>query len=126
MAELFSRAFGEREETGVWTELLPLDLSETDQSFEVRLDVPGVNPKEIDIQLNANMLTISGERSEEKEEKGKTYHFVERSFGSFSRSVSLPSPVKEDAIEARYKDGVLTVTLPKTEEAKSRKIAITA
>jgi HSP20 family protein len=126
MAELFSRAFGEREETGVWTELLPLDLSETDQTFEVRLDVPGVNPKEIDIQLNANMLTISGERSEEKEEKGKTYHFVERSFGSFSRSVSLPSPVKEDAIEARYKDGVLTVTLPKTEEAKSRKIAITA
>jgi HSP20 family protein len=126
MAELFSRAFGEREETGVWTELLPLDLSETDQTFEVRLDVPGVNPKEIDIQLNANVLTISGERSEEKEEKGKTYHFVERSFGSFSRSVSLPSPVKEDAIEARYKDGVLTVTLPKTEEAKSRKIAITA
>jgi HSP20 family protein len=126
MAELFSRAFGEREETGVWTELLPLDLSETDQTFEVRLDVPGVNPKEIDIQQNANMLTISGERREEKEEKGKTYHFVERSFGSFSRSVSLPSPVKEDAIEARYKDGVLTVTLPKTEEAKSRKIAITA
>jgi HSP20 family protein len=126
MAELFSRAFGEREEPGVWAEQLPLDLSETDQTFEVRLDVPGVNPKEIDIQLNANVLTISGERSEEKEEKGKTYHFVERSFGSFSRSVSLPSPVKEDSIEARCKDGVLTVTLPKTDEAKSRKIAITA
>jgi HSP20 family protein len=70
------------------------------------------------------MLTISGERKDEKEEKGKTFHRVERHYGSFSRSVTLPSAVAEDKVDAQYHDGVLTVTLQKTEEAKSKKIKV--
>lgn len=101
-----------------------LDISETDKSVEVKLDLPGIKPKEIEIQLNGNVLTVSGERKEEQEEKGKTYHRVERRSGSFSRSITLPCAVQEDEVAAEYRDGVLTVTLPKTEEAKTRKIAV--
>ncbi|MGI9327637.1 MAG: Hsp20/alpha crystallin family protein, partial [Pseudomonadales bacterium] len=79
---------------------------------------------EIEIQLNGNVLTVSGERKEEQEEKGKTYHCVERRIGTFSRSMTLPCPVEEDEVAAAFKDGVLTITLPKTDEAKTRKIKI--
>jgi HSP20 family protein len=125
MEDLMSKLFGEHEEIWPFGRISPsLDLAETDHAIEARLDLPGVDPKEIDIQINANMLTVSGQRKEEKEEKGKTYHRVERRAGSFSRSVSLPCPVKEEAVEAKCGDGVLTITMPKTEEAKSRKIAV--
>jgi HSP20 family protein len=125
MEDLMSKLFGERKENWPFGRISPsLDLAETDQTIEARLDLPGVDPKEIDIQINANILTVSGQRKEEKEEKGKTYHRVERRAGSFSRSVSLPCAVKDEAVEAKYRDGVLTITMPKTEEAKSRKIAV--
>jgi HSP20 family protein len=125
MQDLMAKLLGEREEIWPFGRVSPsLDLAETDQTIEARLDLPGVDSKEIDIRINANMLTVSGQRKEEKEEKGKTYHRVERRAGSFSRSVSLPCPVKEDAVEAKYRDGVLTMTMPKTEEAKSRKIPV--
>jgi HSP20 family protein len=101
-----------------------LDISETDKSVEVKLDVPGVSSKEIKIQLNGNLLTVRGERTEEQEKKGKKFHRVERRFGSFSRSITLPCPVQEDKVAAEYRDGVLSITLPKTEERKSRKIAV--
>ena len=101
-----------------------VDIAETDATVEAKVDLPGVKPEEIDIQLNGNMLTISGERQEEKEDKGKTYHRVERRSGSFSRSFSLPCPVEDDEVAAEFHEGVLTVTLPKTEEAKTRKIAV--
>ena len=105
--------------------MLPsLDLSETPTTIEVRMDVPGIKAEEIDIQLANGVLTVSGERKEEKEEKGKTFHRVERHYGSFSRSVTLPSTVAEDKVDAQYHDGVLTVTLQKTEEAKSKKIKV--
>jgi HSP20 family protein len=113
--------------SGEWTvagSIPSLDISETDKAVEVKLDVPGVSPKEIDVQLNGNLLTVSGERKEEQEKKGKTFHRVERRYGGFSRSVTLPCPVQEDEVAAEYHDGVLTVTLPKTEEAKSRKVAV--
>jgi HSP20 family protein len=125
MEDLFSRAFGE--ETSLWPSerMIPsLDVAETDGAIEVRMDIPGMEAKDIDIQVNGNLLTISGERKEEKEEKGKTYHRIERRSGSFSRSVTLPCPVKEDAVDAQYKSGILTVKLPKTEEAKRKKIAV--
>lgn len=123
MQELMNRAFGE--ETWPFGRVAPmLDVAETNGGVEVKLDVPGVEPKEIDIQLNGNMLTVSGHRKEEKEEKEKTFHRVERRFGYFSRSITLPCPVKEEAIEAKYRDGVLTITMPKTEEAKSKKIEV--
>jgi HSP20 family protein len=125
MEELFSRAFGE--DVALWPSerIIPsLDLAETDGTIEVRMDIPGMEAKDIDIQVNGNLLTISGERKEEREEKGKTYHRIERRIGSFSRSVTLPCTVKEEAVDAQYKSGILTVKLPKTEEAKSRKISV--
>jgi len=100
------------------------DLAETGEAMEARMDVPGMKPEDIDIQVSGNMLTISGERKEEKEEKGEKRHRVERRWGSFSRCVMLPCAVQEDKIDAKYADGVLTITLPKTEEAKSRKIKV--
>lgn len=125
MEELFSQAFGG--DAGLWPSerVVPsLDLAETDGAIEVRMDLPGMEAKDIDIQVNGNLLTISGERKEEKEEKGKTYHRIERRSGSFSRCVTLPSPVKEETVEAQYKNGILTVKLPKTDEAKSKRIAV--
>jgi HSP20 family protein len=101
-----------------------LDVSETEKAVEVKLDVPGVTAKEIDIRLNGNLLTVSGERKEEQEKKGKTYHRVERRYGSFSRTITLPCPVQEDEVAAEYHDGVLSITLPKTEEAKAKKINV--
>jgi HSP20 family protein len=125
MQDLLSRTFGEEGDFFSLNRIAPsLDLSETSGALEVRMDVPGMEAKDIDIQVNANVLTVSGERKEEREEKGKTYHRVERRVGSFSRSVTLPCPVKEDGVDAQYKNGILTIKLPKTEEAKARKITV--
>lgn len=118
---------------GVWTPFAdewPLanvpqaDMSETDQALEVRMDLPGVKPEELDIQLEKNVLTVRGERSEEAEETDKKYHRVERHTGTFYRSMTLPQSVNADEVAAEYKDGVLTIHLPKTEEAKSQKIVV--
>lgn len=122
---LWSQLVGESDGGVFKGRLLPsLDLSETPSTIEIRMDLPGVKAEEVDIQLANGVLTISGDRKEEKEEKGKTFHRVERRHGSFSRSVTLPSNVAEDKVEAQYHDGVLTVTMQKTEEAKSRKIEV--
>lgn len=101
-----------------------VDIAETDSDLELKFDLPGVASKEINIQLNGIVLTVSGERKEEKEDKGKTYHRVERRVGTFSRSITLPCPVEEDKVAATYDEGVLTITLPKTEEGKTRKIPV--
>jgi HSP20 family protein len=99
-------------------------MSETPNTIEVRMDLPGIKPEEIDIQLANGVLTVSGERKEEKEEKDKTFHRLERHYGSFSRSVTVPSALADDKVDAQYHDGVLTVTLQKTEEAKAKKIKV--
>lgn len=101
-----------------------LDMSETDNAFEIRMDLPGIQPEQVDIEISGNTVRISGERKEEKEEKGKTFHRIERMTGSFGRTVTLPCSVKEDKVTADCHDGVLTVTLPKTEEAKTHKIKV--
>jgi HSP20 family protein len=125
MQDLLSRTFGEEGELWSVDRITPsLDLSETDSAVEVRMDIPGMEAKDIDIQVHAHLLTVSGERKEEREERGKTYHRVERRVGAFARSVMLPCPVKEDGVDARYKNGILTIKLPKTEEAKARKITV--
>jgi HSP20 family protein len=82
--------------------------------------------KEIDITVTSDLLTIKGEKKEEKEEKGENFHRRERRYGSFSRSFRLPVEVKADTINADYKDGVLTVTLPKVEKEKPRRVEITS
>jgi HSP20 family protein len=110
-------------ESGV--ESLPaLDLSETNEAIEVRMNVPGVKPENIDVQVNGSLLTITGKSEEEKEEKGKTYHRIERRQGQFSRSVTLPCSINEEKVIANCKEGVLSIHLPKTAEAKNRRIKV--
>jgi len=103
-----------------------LDLSETDGEVQLTVDVPGMKPEEIDIEVTGQRVRIRGEHKEEKEEKGRTYHRIERRSGSVYRSVELPCAVKEGKVVAEYKDGVLKVTLPKSEEAKSHKVKVKA
>ncbi|MGD8370711.1 MAG: Hsp20/alpha crystallin family protein [Syntrophobacterales bacterium] len=109
---------GERE----W--LPAFDVSETDAEIIVKAELPGMDVKDIDITLTDGLLTIKGERKMEKEDKKENYHRIERQFGSFSRSLNLGVTVKGDAIDASYKDGVLTVTLPKAEENKPKRIEV--
>jgi HSP20 family protein len=80
--------------------------------------------KDFDIEVNGNIVTVRGERKEEKEEKGKTFHRVERRYGSFSRSMTLPCNVNEDEVAAEYASGVLTVTLPKREDTAPKKVSV--
>ena len=99
MQDFVSQVFGEEADWPMLRISPHLNLSETDQAVNVSLDVPGIDPKDVDIQVSGNTLTVSGERKEQREEKGKTWHRVECRSGSFSRTVMLPCPVKEDAAE---------------------------
>lgn len=126
MEDLFSRFLTEGGADGVSLARPSLDLSETDSSVQVRVDVPGMKAEDIDIEVSGSTLRISGQRKEEKEEKGKTWHRVERRTGSFARTVTLPCAVKEGQAKAEYADGVLTLSLPKAEEAKTRHIKVEA
>jgi HSP20 family protein len=100
-----------------------LDVAETDDNFVVSVDLPGVPEKDIDITVANNVLTIRGEKKSEKEEKG-TYYRKETWSGSFQRTISLPSTVDADQVEANMKNGVLEVSLPKREEAKPKRISV--
>lgn len=101
-----------------------LDVSETDEAVHVRVDLPGVKPEEIEVEVRNNVLQITGERKEEREEKGKTWHRTERRVGRFARSLTLPCEVRDDKVEAVCSDGVLNISLPKAETAKAHKIAV--
>lgn len=105
---------------------LRLNVAETPEALEVTADLPGVDPQDIDVQLKEGVLTIRGEKKIEKEEKEKDYHLVERSYGKFERSFSVPSEIQENKIEASFDKGVLKVTLPKAPEAqrKTQKIEV--
>ncbi len=125
MDELWESFFERRPFRGELSEWLPsVDFSETKTSYVVKAELPGIDPKNVDISLSENVLTIKGEKKQEKEEEGENYHFVERSYGSFVRSIRLPGEVQSDKISATYKNGVLKVVLPKTEEAKKKEIKI--
>ncbi len=120
-------SFFERRPAGTEDErdFLPaLDLAETANELVVKCEVPGLEPKDIDISLSDGMLTIKGEKKQEREEKEADYHLVERSYGSFTRSIQLPKDVQGDKISASYKNGLLKITLPKSEEAKKKEIKI--
>ncbi len=113
---------GEPTSTTAWSPAV--DIVETDAAIQVRAEVPGISRDDIDLSLENNVLTLKGERKFEKESKDENYHRIERSYGSFSRSFSVPSTVDEAGIKADYKEGVLTITLPKTQKAKPKQIAI--
>ena len=126
MDRMWNRFFGEwpsREAfRGEWAP--SVDVSETKENILVKAEVPGMNPKDIDISLANDILTIKGKKQQETEEKEENYHRIERSYGSFSRSIRLPRDVIGEKIKASYKNGVLTITLPKSEEAKEIKIQV--
>jgi HSP20 family protein len=121
---MLTRMFGEP--TTDWFARFPqVDVSETEKEVEVRMDVPGFKPDQLDVQLTGDMLTVTGKQQEEKkEERDKTYHVVERRSGSFVRNVSLPCMVDANAIQAKFTDGVLAIQLPKAADAAGKKIKI--
>jgi len=107
---------------GEWAPVV--DMSETKDEMIVRAEVPGMAKEDITVTLQDNVLTLRGEKKEEKRELDATFHRIERSYGSFARSLALPTLVQVEKVVAAYKDGVLTVTLPKAEEVKPKEISI--
>jgi HSP20 family protein len=126
MTRLFEDNFGRtRRSPSAITAWAPaVDIFETEHELVLKADLPDLDEKDIDVRVENNMITLSGERKFEKELKEENYLRVERSYGSFSRSFSLPNTVKMDAVQAEYKNGVLTVRLPKREESKPKQIKI--
>ena len=105
-------------------EFIPsVDISETDTEIIVQAEIPGIDPKDLDISLNGRLLTIKGEKKSEHEEKKENYHKIERKYGSFSRTLELPADVDPDKVEAKYKDGVLKIALSKTESGKKIQVS---
>lgn len=127
--DLFDRfmrdAFGPADLMGpAWAGGLNVDMSESDDDVTVKVEVPGIEPKDLEINVTGNALTIRGEKKAEREEKRRSYHFVERKFGSFQRSIQLPASVNADKVDAKFQNGVVTVTLPKRPDAKPKRIPI--
>ena len=113
------KLFSEEKE---WTPTF--NVSETDDNIIVEAELPGLDAKDVNVTLTNDILTVKGERKEEKEEKEENYYLKESHYGSFCRSIKLPSEIKTEEIDATYKDGVLKLTLPKAEPEKARKIEI--
>jgi len=101
-----------------------VDVSETEKELVVKAEIPGMDAKDVDITLENRVLSIKGEKKQEKEEKDEHYRRTERCYGSFTKNLRLPYEVEQDKIKADYKDGVLTIKLPKTEKAKEKHIKI--
>jgi HSP20 family protein len=120
----FESGWGGLEVAGDWAP--KVDLSETKDAFVIRAEIPGVEQKDIQVSLQDQMLTIKGEKTKENEEKDEHYHRMERSYGGFARAMRLPVAVDGSKVTASFKDGVLTVTLPKTPAAKGATIPIKA
>ncbi len=121
----FTAFGGEREaepSTRPWAPAV--DIFETENSIVLKAELPGIDPKDVEVRVEDNTLYLKGERKFEKETKDENYHRVERSYGSFARSFSLPNSIDADKVVAEYKDGVLNLTLPKREEAKPKTIRI--
>lgn len=112
-------------ETMIVADWVPtVDISETDGEYQIKAEIPDVKKEDVKVTLEDGVLTIQGERKQEKEEKGKKYHRVERSYGSFVRSFGLPDVIDEEKVKAEFKDGVLNLHLPKSEKAKPKAIEV--
>jgi len=101
-----------------------VDISETDTAYLVKAEIPGVKKEDVKVTIQDGMLTIQGERKQEKEEKGKKFHRIERSYGSFVRSFRVPDDADENSVKAEFKDGMLNVTLTKSDKAKPKSINV--
>ena len=128
MERVFDRFFEPRwdefEAGGAWAP--KLDVSETKDAYMVKAEIPGVDQKDLSVSLQNQILTIKGEKHQEKEEKDEKYHRVERSWGEFTRAIALPGAADTENVNATFKDGVLTITLPKTPAAKGTTIPVKA
>ena len=127
MNRLFEEAYSSRGEernlvSSSWTP--SVDIYETEQQLVLTAEVPGIEDKDIEIKIEDNTLTIKGERKFEKETKEENYHRVERAYGSFYRSFSLPPYIDQDKIEAEHENGVLKITMPKKLEAKPKQVRV--
>ena len=131
LQERLNRMFGEnfasigsQESLAAGAFVPPVDVYEDEQSIRVKMEVPGIEEKDIDIRLENNLLTVRGKREMEKETKEENFHRIERSYGSFSRSFTLPNTVNPEDVKANYAKGVLTITLAKRAEARPKQIKV--
>ncbi|MGH7972135.1 MAG: Hsp20/alpha crystallin family protein [Limisphaerales bacterium] len=129
LSRLFNETMGrfvgsEGVRSGAW--LPSVDIYENEQNIVLKAELPGVDPKDVEATVHEGTLYLKGDRKYEKDVKEESYHHVERAYGSFARSFELPASVDADKVQAAFKDGVLTLTMPKKEEAKAKKIKISA
>ncbi len=124
MNRMFDSFWGDRtgEDDGML--MPPVDVTEKNDKFTVSVELPGLNKDDIKLSLQNNVLTISGSKKRESETKDDRFHRIERSFGTFCRTINLASSVDASKIDADFKDGILTVNMPKVEEAKPKEISI--
>ena len=126
MDKLFEDFFGENNtflpEAGKW--IPAVDVSETDENVIVKAEIPGMDTQDIDVTMQGDLLVIKGEKKEKKEEKKENFHRIERRRGTFARAIKMPVPVDANRITAKYKKGVLTVTMPKKEGGKAKQIEV--
>lgn len=127
-ADLFDRFFADTYPLPVLNEknewVPAFDIKENEKEYVVIAELPGIDTKDLDVTLSDGVLTVKGEKRQEHEEKRGDYHRIERRYGSFQRNFRLPGKVKTDAIDANYKDGILRLILPKTEESETKKIEV--
>jgi len=125
---MFARPVGRAsngKETMIVADWTPsVDISETEGEYQIKAEIPDVKKEDVKVTLEDDVLTIQGERKQEKEEKGKKFHRIERSYGSFVRSFSLPDVIEAEKVKAEFKDGVLNLHLPKSEKAKPKAIEV--
>lgn len=125
---LFSRTparTGTNQEMMVLADWMPsVDISETDTAYLIKGEIPGVNKDDVKVDIEDGMITLRGERKQEKEEKGRKFHRVERSYGCFARSFRMPDDVDESAVKAEFKDGMISITLPKSAQPRAKAIEV--
>jgi HSP20 family protein len=126
---LFGRDFGDfadAEVTAGWNWIPTVDIIEDELALTIKADLPGIEPKDVAVTIDNNVLTLRGERRIDKEVTKENYHRMERAYGTFARSFTLPAYVDGDNVKADFKDGLLTVTVPKKEHAKTREVKVNA
>ena len=120
--ESFFERYPKEKTEGFWSP--SIDVEETENKFVVKAELPGMKKENIKVSLSSDTLTISGEKERREEEKGKTYYRMERAYGKFQRTITLPAEIETDKAKVSYTDGILTLTLPKSEISKPREIPI--
>jgi HSP20 family protein len=126
--DLFDRMFSDWSVPSLWVEenvVVPaFDITENEKEYVISGEIPGIDPKDLEVTLTDGILSIKGEKKQESEEKEENYHRIERHYGSFQRSFRLPENIQREELDANYKDGILRLTLPKSEQSEVKKIDV--